>query len=99
MDQYKWGEFMRMSGNGNPLICARNLMSMTLGECPFDRLRGRDPSMLSRPMGESQAMQNAKLILNLYEPRLDATVIKGGYTNTNGDFVIDIQLEDRKDEA
>ena len=88
-----------MKGNGNPLICAENLMNMSLGECPFDRLRGRDPSMLERPMGQSQAVQNAKLILKLYEPRLDATVIRGGYENANGDFVIDMELSDRKEES
>lgn len=88
---------MRIKGNGNPLICAENLMSLTLGECPFDYLRGRDPSMLERPLGESQAVQNAKMVLKMYEPRLEATVIKGGYKNANGDFVIDIQLEDAKE--
>ncbi|MDE5758627.1 MAG: hypothetical protein K2H85_08445 [Allobaculum sp.] len=88
---------MRMKDNGNPLICARNLMNMSLGECPFDRLRGRDPAMLDRPMGQSQAVQNAKLVLKLYEPRLDATVIRGGYVNANGDFVIDMELSDRKE--
>lgn len=86
---------MRMSGNGDPLVCAKNLMSMTLYECPFDRLRGRDPAMLERPMGESQAVQNAKTVLKMYEPRLEPAVIKGGYKNANGDFFIDIKLDDK----
>lgn len=87
---------MRMSENGNPAVCAKNLMSMTVGECPFDRLRGRDPAMLDRPMGEKQAVRNARMVIEIYEPRLEATVVKAGYRDAHGNFEILMDVEERK---
>ncbi len=88
---------MRMKGNGNPVVCAKNLMSMTIGECPFDRLRGRDPAMLDRPMGEQQAVRNARMVMEMYEPRLDAKVIKAHYTDRHGNFEILMDVEERRE--
>ena len=31
---------MKGSGNGNPAICANNLVRISRGEIPFDRIKG-----------------------------------------------------------
>ena len=84
---------MRRVGNGNPDTCVANLMSMTIGECPFDRLRGRDPAMLDRPMGEKQAIRNAKMVVEMYEPRVNANVVQAKYTDKHGNFEIVMDVE------
>ncbi len=88
---------MRAHNNGNPLVCAKNLMNMTTYECPFDRLRGRDPGMLDRPLGEAQAVQNAKMILEIYEPRIEPEIISGGYVNAKGDYEVIFNMTDRRE--
>ena len=87
---------MRMKGNGRPDVCAANLMSMVIGEVPFDRLRGRDPSMLDRPLGEKQALTNARMILDVYEPRVESKVASGWTKDRNGNFEITLSLNERR---
>lgn len=61
---------MRAHGNSDTLVCAQNLLSMSRGEVPLDRLRGRNPRLLERPRSfEIQA--DAKRVIQWWEPRLD----------------------------
>lgn len=86
---------MRMKGNGNPEVCAVNLMNLTISEVPFDRLRGRDPSMLDRPLGERQALRNARMILDVYEPRIENKVASGWERDADGNFSITLDLSNK----
>lgn len=90
---------MRMKGNGNPEVCAVNLMNLTISEVPFDRLRGRDPSMLDRPLGEKQAVRNARMVLDVYEPRLDNSIVDGWGRTASGDFSIRLKVSDKRKEV
>ena len=40
---------MRASGNGRPEQCAANLLKITRGEVPYDRLKGLGTSAIDGP--------------------------------------------------
>lgn len=61
---------MKAHGNSDRLVCAQNLLSISRGEVPLDRLRGRNPRLLERPRSfEIQA--DAKRVISWWEPRID----------------------------
>ena len=62
---------MRSSGNGDKAVCVQNLLAIVRGEVPYDRLRGLDARIVDRPAGEAvnEAVQDAKWLLDTYEPR------------------------------
>lgn len=68
---------MRATGNGTPGVCANNLLQITRGEVPFDRVKGLDPRLIDRPFGIAAAeiQQDAEWLLETYEPRVDINSI------------------------
>ncbi len=62
---------MRANGNGNPKICAENLLKCTRGEVPYERVKGLDPRLIDRPFAEARTatQQDAAWLLETYEPR------------------------------
>lgn len=83
---------MRATGNGAPGLCANNLLRLTRGEVPFERVKGLDPRMIDRPISEaeSEIRQDAEWLISTYEPRADVNSIniaqesgaEGGYSVT-----------------
>ncbi len=83
---------MRATGNGAPRVCANNLLQITRGEVPFERVKGLDPRLIDRPFGiaEAEIQQDAEWLLETYEPRVDVNAINieqsdapsGGFTVT-----------------
>lgn len=91
---------MRASGNGNPAVCAQNLVSMTAGECPMDRLRGRNPKLIETT-NLAAVKSDIIYVLSVWEPRIDANLVtltpivdEHGFV---GDYTIDIDAERRAD--
>ena len=62
---------MLASGNGDARICARNLLAITRGEVPYDRIRGLSPVPIDGPADASSddLQQDAQWLLATYEPR------------------------------
>ena len=83
---------MRASGNGNPVVCAENLLKVFRGEVPYERIKGIDPRVIDRPAGAAvdDLAQDAEWVLETYEPRVTADgfsitpsdAAAGGYTVT-----------------
>ena len=83
---------MRASGNGNPAVCADNLLQIVRGEVPYERVKGLDPRLIDRPSSivAVDAKQDAEWLIETYEPRVEATSIEihpsnaahGGFTIT-----------------
>ena len=71
---------MRASGNGRPEVCAANLLRISRGEVPFDRVRGLDAALIDAPVSRfSDAAADAEWVLSTYEPRVDvAEVLSSG---------------------
>ena len=65
---------MRANGNGNPQICAENLLKCTRGEVPYERLKGLDPSLIDQPANNAEAnlRRDIDWLVGTYEPRISA---------------------------
>lgn len=62
---------MRSSGNGAPEVCANNLLRMTRGEVPFERVKGIDPRIIGRPVTNAAELEaDAEWLIDTYEPRV-----------------------------
>lgn len=72
---------MKASGNGSPETCAGNLLRIVRGEVPYDRVRGRNGSLVDQPNAADEATADAEWLLSKYEPRVEITDISA---NTDG---------------
>lgn len=65
------------NGNGNPMNCVSNLLRIVRGECPYDRIKGMDPTL--EDMNSSAAVPlmaaEARWLIQTYEPRVDVSTI------------------------
>lgn len=66
---------MKAHGNGTPETCATNLLHIVRGEVPFDRVRGRDGSLVDQPNAAEEAAADAEWVLETYEPRVSVESI------------------------
>ena len=62
---------MKAHGNGTPETCASNLLRMVRGEVPYDRVRGRDGSLIDQANVTKKAVADARWLLETYEPRVE----------------------------
>ena len=91
---------MLSHGNSRPEVCARNLLLITRGEVPYDRIKGRDGSLIDSPSSSARGsvIADAEWLLATYEPRvkpggidIDATL------SAIGDFGINANIVRRED--
>lgn len=63
---------MKPQGNGVPKVCAENLLKITRGEVPYERIKGLDPRLIDRPhsVAGAEAQHDAEWLLETYEPRV-----------------------------
>lgn len=67
---------MKAHGNGTPETCASNLLRIVRGEVPYDRVRGRDGSLVDQTNVTDEAVADAEWVLETYEPRVETESIK-----------------------
>lgn len=88
---------MRAHGNGTPEVCANNLLQITRGEVPFERVKGLDPRLIDRPLSEAagQIRQDADWLISTYEPRVTVSIINVEQTDgTSGGFLITANIKE-----
>lgn len=63
---------MLSRGNSNPMVCVANLLRLTRGEVPYERLKGIDASIIDKPADLVKPLLNADAVWNIktYEPRV-----------------------------
>lgn len=91
---------MIAKGNGNPNVCAGNLMKLTRGEVPYERVKGLDPRLVDRPFGiaEAEIQQDAEWLLETYEPRVEVNAINIDPSDTTaGGFVITADINETEE--
>ena len=91
---------MKAHGNGRPETCASNLLRIVRGEIPYDRVRGRDGSLIDQPNATEAAIADAEWLLETYEPRVEIESIKANSEATSsGDFsaLIDIKRKEAEE--
>lgn len=81
---------MKSSGNGNPRVCAENLLKCVRGEAPYERVKGISSRIVDAPYSKARQLftQDASLLIEIYEPRatldyidlLPADGAQGGFT-------------------
>lgn len=64
---------MLAHGNGDPLVCALNLVRTVRGEVPYERVKGISRELIDSPASHSreQFMSDTQWLIETYEPRLD----------------------------
>ena len=91
---------MRAPGNGTPRVCANNLLQITRGEVPFERVKGLDPRMYDRPHSivDAEIQQDAEWLLETYEPRVEVNAIIIEPTDTvSGGFAITADINETEE--
>lgn len=92
---------MKAHGNGRPETCASNLLRIVRGEVAFDRVRGRDGSLVDQPNATDAAAADAEWLLETYEPRVTIENAESIVENAlTGDFStsVNIARKEEKDE-
>ena len=85
---------MKAYGNGTPETCASNLLRLARGEVPYDRVRGRDGTVIDRPNAADDAVADAKWVVETFEPRIKIKTIKIGQESGNpGNFSTFVEFE------
>ena len=90
---------MRAVGNGDPAVCADNLLKLTRGEVPYERVKGIDPRIIDRPCVEAEpaAQRNAEWLIETYEPRVIVSAINVAPSDTRcGGFVVTADIEKKE---
>jgi hypothetical protein len=87
---------MLANGNGRPEVCAMNLLKITRGEVPYERIKGRDGSLIARSSrtGLGEMAADVDWLLTTYEPRvqtdsidIDATLSAIGEFGINANII------------
>lgn len=93
---------MLAEGNGDPLVCVRNLLQLKAGEVPYDRTRGIDPEIIDKPSVETGYLAEVEVMLEEFEPRVELDTSEIGELNGSGDILANITLtetdEDEEEE-
>ena len=88
---------MRAHGNGTPSVCANNLLKISRGEVPYERVKGLDPRMIDRPISIARAeiQQDADWLVSTYEPRVTVNGINVEQSaGIDGGFLIMADIEE-----
>lgn len=90
---------MKAHGNGRPETCASNLLRIVRGEVPYDRVRGRDGTLVDQPNATDEAIADAEWVLETYEPRVEAESIEANpEAALSGDFPMLVNIARKEDE-
>lgn len=89
---------MRAKGNGLPEVCAANLLKIIRGEVSYDRIRGRDGSLIDQPGVEDEAAADTEWVLQTYEPRVDVKTIPSDADAQVGDFDSIVEITARRED-
>lgn len=90
---------MKAHGNGTPETCASNLLRIVRGEVPYDRVRGRDGTLVDKPNATDEAAADVEWLLGTYEPRVDVEGVEMNPDIINaGDFDALVNIKRKGDE-
>ena len=93
---------MKAKGNGTPEQCVQNLILITRGEVPYERIKGIDGDLIDSPAATAgdDMVADAEWLLNTYEPRVQVNSIEANENDGVGDFgiVADISINQQEEE-
>ena len=64
---------MLSKGNGKAQVCVNNLLQITRGTVPYERVKGLDPRLFDQPAvaAKESMMADIEWLLETFEPRAD----------------------------
>lgn len=85
-----------------PIERINNLLSMYQGECPFERLKGMDPTLIDMPasFAKPKIIEHVKWLLKTYEPDLTIISVSIYDADSNidgvsfGDYIVKVEIEE-----
>ena len=90
---------MKAHGNGTPETCASNLLRIVRGEVPYDRVKGRDGSLIDQPNATDEAVADIEWLMETYEPRVTVeSVEENAEAALSGDFSALVNIKRKEDE-
>lgn len=92
---------MKPTGNGRPEQCVDNLLRISRGEVPYERLKGLSTSIVDSPSSRAtmDAEADAEWVLETYEPRVEVnSIILSPGNAEDGHFSVDADITIRKEE-
>lgn len=90
---------MRAHGNGAPQVCVNNLLQLSRGEVPYERVKGLDPRVYDRTLfaASSKLRQDADWLVDTYEPRAAIKNITVAQSDAvNGGFTVTTEIEEKE---
>lgn len=90
---------MLAKGNGTPTVCVENLLKISRGEVPFERVKGLDPRMIDRPIiaAEAELQQDAEWLISTYEPRVTVDGIRVSQrVGVTGGFSVTAEVKEKE---
>lgn len=90
---------MKASGNGDPRLCANNLLRCFAGEIPYERVKGLDPRIIGAPSTEARQriMQDAHWLVKTYEPRANIEKINVTASDlVSGGFSVSLEITEKE---
>lgn len=91
---------MRKTGNGNPANCVTNLLRISRGENPYERLKGVSFAEIDAPVSRASddIIEDAEWMLGTYEPRaqVDGLALVAD-DSANGQFRIEAEISTAKE--
>jgi len=86
---------MKAYGNGTPQQCAANLLLISRGEVPYDRIKGLNASLIDQPctLANPEIRAEIEWLLTTYEPRVNFSEISiDALLPVEGRFAINTQI-------
>lgn len=90
---------MKAKGNGTPEQCVQNLILITRGEVPYERIKGIDPSIIDKPAGiaADTIRTNVEYLIETYEPRANMGDLDiAALAAEAGGFQINLEIENNE---
>ena len=91
---------MKSKNNSNPAICVNNLLQITRGEVPYDRVKGVSIAQIDAPITQSPAeiSEDAEWMLGTYEPRVEVEGVEVTPTDApSGHFALQAMININKE--
>lgn len=90
---------MKAKGNGTPEQCVQNLILITRGEVPYERIKGIDPSIIDKPaeIAADMIRTNVEYLIEKYEPRANMGDLDiAALAAKAGGFQINLEIENNE---
>ena len=87
-------------GNNRPEVCAANLLQITRGEVPYERVKGLNSALIDSPVSVSAGAvaTDAEWLLKTFEPRIQSDSIDINATlDAVGEYGINARIVKRGD--